>query len=380
MAAVALVLIMEQNNSFTKINNLQNQKEILSSIINLDTSDLELAKIQLIGKSNQLKLEINKLRDLHNYDYIGQYLLNNEKEYLADLSTLDQLADSFSKVAQDYYSKSNIKNDTLKTKLEQSYEQVISQINNTIFHNLAYNEEKFHILEKIAIVILVLVFLLTLWYRRRLNSIYQDILFLYSVDKNRATYRIFSSEVDAIALRIKKTNTSTENPAMIDPVTGINNNKGLLHAYAEKKGMKESNFTSLTIIEIDNFSKANRAYSQELTQLILKKVAFTISLHEQSTDVIARTDYNQFTIILSRASKEQSFRDMEIIRQSISEIKFQTQDKKPIHVTISGGYVIKPNNKHLDETINQAKKVLEYAKNTGRNKISQLRDLAEQEL
>ena len=163
---------------------------------------------------------------------------------------------------------------------------------------------------------------------------------------------------------------------MIDQVTSINNAKGMVSSYAEKKGMKDSNFTSVTTFEIDNFSKSNRAFSQELTQAILKKVAFTISLHEQATDVIARTDYNQFTVILSRPSKEQSFKDVDIIKQSVSELKFNVPDKGTANITVSGGFVIKPNNTHLDEAIKSSKEILKFAKEHGRNRVAQVRDVA----
>jgi len=186
----------------------------------------------------------------------------------------------------------------------------------------------------------------------------------------------FSEEIDAISLRMKRKPVISDNPAMIDTVTDINNNKGLMHSYAEKKGMKDSNFTSVTVFEVDNFSKSNRVFSQDFTQAILKKIAFTMTLHEQATDVIARTDYNQFTLVFSRASKEQLFKDMEIIRQSISELKFRTPEKESVQITVTGGLVIKPNNTNLEESIRQAKEVLEHAKSTGRNKISQLSDVA----
>ncbi len=132
--------------------------------------------------------------------------------------------------------------------------------------------------------------------------------------------------------------------------------------------------------EIDNFSKSNRPYGQEFTQSILKKVAFTISLHQKSTDVIARTDYNQFTIILSRPSREQSFKDIDLIRQSISEMDFKSSETGNIKVTVSGGFVIKPSNTTLDEATRQAKRILEFSKEHGVNKISQARDLANNEL
>ena len=31
---------------------------------------------------------------------------------------------------------------------------------------------------------------------------------------------------------------------MIDPVTGINNNKGMINSYSNKKNLKDSNFTA----------------------------------------------------------------------------------------------------------------------------------------
>ncbi|MCD6433834.1 MAG: diguanylate cyclase, partial [Sulfurimonas sp.] len=178
-------------------------------------------------------------------------------------------------------------------------------------------------------------------------------------------------------LKMKRKPVTSENPTMIDPITNINNIKGMINSYADKKNIKESNFTCVTIFEIDNFSKSNRAFPQEFTQAVLKKIAFTISLHEQANDVIARTDYNQFTIIFSRASKEQLFKDIDIIRQSISEIKFTTPRREGVQITVSGGFTIKTNHSSLDEAIKQAKEILNYAKKTGRNKVSQKRDVAE---
>lgn len=181
-------------------------------------------------------------------------------------------------------------------------------------------------------------------------------------------------------MRMNRKNVTTDNPTMIDPVTDINNHKGMVNSYSNKKNLKDSNFTAVTILEIDNFSKTKRAFSQEMTQSILKKLAYTISLHEQAVDVIARTDYNQFTLILSRASKEQAFKDTELIRQSIEELKFNEPNKGPVVITVSGGFVIKPNNSNLEEAMRQAKEILHYAKSMGTNRILQTRDLAEKEI
>ncbi len=169
------------------------------------------------------------------------------------------------------------------------------------------------------------------------------------------------------------------NPEMTDSITMINNYKGMLNSYFNKKGMKNDNFTSISIFEVDDFLKIDKTYNRDFIKRLLKKIAFILSLHEQITDVIARTGTNQFTVILSRISKEQSLKDIDIIHQSISEMKFKTPEEKILNLSTSVGFVIKPNNKHLEDVIKEAKRILKYSKDKGGDRISQIKDLAEDE-
>jgi len=382
VAFLAVLLTFEQQLSYDKVNNLNNQKKIIQTLTKLDKSDIELALIQFNGKSTQLHQEIDKLKMLYKYNITDRYILRNEKEYFDDLNKLSVLTDKFNNAAHEYYVES--RNQTLekeaKVHLDSSLKEIIQHIDNMLLKSITYNQQKFNLVKILVMIIFVLVLLATFWYRKMLTAILKDIEYLFQVDKSKSDYEIFSLEADAIALRMNRKHVIHDNPTMLDPVTEINNYKGLLNSYANKKGLKDSNFTAVTVLEIDNFSKANRAFSQEITQAILRKVAYTISLHEQPIDVIARTDYNQFTVILSRSSREQLFKDMEIIRESIAELKFATPENGPIPITVTGGFVIKPNNTSLEEALKQAKEILEYAKTTGKNKIFQLRDLAQKDM
>jgi diguanylate cyclase (GGDEF)-like protein len=383
-AFIAMVLTFEQSLSFKKVDNLNNQKKTISTLTKLQRDDVELALIQFNGKSVYLHQEIAKLRSFYKYNFSDKYVFGNSKEYLDDLEKLSNLTTVFNSAANEYYVKTKVKDEKVekatKKKLDTAFFKINRHIDNMLFKNTAYDQKKFQIAEIAMAIYFILVLLATIWYRKKLYSIYKDIEYLYQIEKSKKSYTIFSLEADAIALRMNRKTVNTDNPSMLDPVTGINNHKGMLNAYSHKKGLKDSNFTSVTILEIDNFSKSKRAYTQELTQAILKKVAYTISLHEQPVDVIARTDYNQFTLILSRSSKEQSFKDVELIRQSISELRFNVPDKGSSSVTVSGGFIIKPNNTNLDEALKQAKEILIYAKNTGTNRVLQTRDMAEKEL
>lgn len=382
LAFLTVLLSFEEQLSFDKVNNLNNEKKIIQTLMHLDTDDIELALIQFNGKSTQLHQEIDKLKMLYKYNITDKYILRNEKEYLNDLKKLSLLTDKFNHAAHKYYVES--KNPKLakeaKVELDKSLNAIMQHINTMLLKSLTYNQQKFNIVKILVIIAFFLILFATFWYRKMLTAILRDIEYLLQVDKSKNGYEIFSLEADALALRMNRKNVTQNNPTMIDPITEINNHKGLINSYGTKKGLKNSNFTAVTILEIDNFSKSNRAFTEEVTQAILRKVAYTISLHEQPIDVIARTDYNQFTIVLSRPSKEQLFKDMEIIRESIAELKFNAPGHGPVHITVTGGFVIKPNNTSLEEAMKQAKEILEYAKTTGNNRIFQLRDLAQKDM
>ena len=374
-----MMLTLEKQLSFDKVDNLNTQKKIINSLAHLKKDDIELALIQFNGKSAQLHNQIEKLHEIYKYSLTERYITGKSQQYLKDLGTLAQLIDRFSQSANNYYS------DVKKSKqqevadlraLKKAFFALNNHINTMIVNNIEYDKARFNLFKNLSIFAFIVVLLATLWYRKRLYNILRDINYLATIDKQTQPYQIFTQEADAISLRMKRKNVQhTQNPAFIDQVTGINNHKGLLNSYSNKKGMKDSNFTAVTVLEIDNFSKSHRPYTQDITQAILKKIAFTISLHEQPTDVIARTDYNQFTIILSRASKEQTFKDMDIIRESIAELKFNLPNNE--HITVTGGFIIKPNNTNLDEALKQAKEILSKGKTIGNNKILQTRDIAD---
>lgn len=368
---------MDYDNSYTKIDNLLNQKKVINSLNNLPIDDIELSLIRLNGQGGQLQDDSKKLRNLYEFDFAEKYILMNSDVYFADLDKLDSLIVSFNKNANDYYSIGTTdkkESEARKVKLQISTSSLLEHIDSVISRAISYNKSKFDIHKNVSYAEFAIILFITFWYRKRLKLIYRDLQYLNGNEQKG--YIVFTEEVDSITMKMKRKPISAENPEMIDLVTGINNTKGLMNSYAEKKGMKDNNFTSVTIFEIDNFSTNNKRYSQEFINGALKKIAFSLSLHEQATDVIARTDQNQFTIVLSRQNKEESFKEMDIIRQNISELNFNGE----IKITISGGYIIKPNNTNLEEAIRQAKKIMYYAQKAGGNRISQIKDVAQSEL
>ncbi len=375
LVVVVGAFILEQNFSYKKIENLDEQKKIIKSLTNIPRDDIELAKIQFNGKSDMLLVKIEQLKQLYKYDFVGNYVIYSKNEYLKDLNELIQITKRFNLAAKNYYVKSRKNDKKNRIELKKAFIRLNKKIDEIYIKNVRYNKQKSFIIAQMTTLLLLVSLATTFWYRRRLKTVLEDIQFLSSVHSNKPDYEIKTLEADAIMLRMKKKSGDTIDKSLLDPVTEILNHKGLRVIYAQKKNLKTNHFTSVTVMEIDNFSKTKRNISQELTQAILKKVAFTLSLFEQAPDVIARTDYNQFTIILVRDTKEQCFKDIEAIRKSLLEIKFKLPNGQTTNLSVSGGFVIKPSNKILDDTIKQALQVLQFAKETGGDKIAQVSDL-----
>ena len=377
---IVAAFILEQNFSYKKIENLDEQRAIIKSLTNIPRDDIELAQIQFNGKSNMLLVKIEQLKQLYKYDFVGKYIIYSEQEYMKDLNELIKITKEFNEAAKQYYVEDHRHDKQNRKRLQIAFAKINKKLDEIYIKNVHYNKQKSFIIAQLVTILLIVSLFTTFWYRRRLNIVLQDILFLSSIQPTKKNYTTQTLEADAIQLRMRKKSGETIDPSLLDPVTDVLNHKGLRVVYSQKKNMKDGHFTSVTVLEIDNFSKANREYPQELTQAILKKVAFTLTLFEQATDVIARTDYNQFTIVIARPTKEQCYKEVELIRQSINELKFKLPSGEYTNISVSGGFVIKPNNKVLDDAIKQAKQVLQVAKERGGNMIAQMSDLTKLEV
>ncbi len=377
LSSISFLFLVEQSYSYEKFEILKHQKEIF---LDIDTEKQKSTRINIIqfnANISTLNNEVQSLINQDKYNYISKYINQNSNEYLSDLEELIGLTNTYNLKLRNYFNlgENDLQKAEESEELGNLHNTIIIQIDMLIFKNINYDKNRFDILIKFFVVLLLLLFVMTLWYKKRLSRISKDILFLYAIDSDKDNKVIFSQEAEAINLKMKRKSLISDNPNMMDAVTEIYNNKGMLQAYSKRKSLSNQNFSCIAILEMDNFSKSKRTFTQEFTQDILKKTAYTISLYEQATDIVARSDYNQFTLIISRASQDQLFKDVDLIRQSISELNFISPEKKTITITVTGSFIMKSQNSSLEESVRKAKELLENAKKIGRNIIIQPKDI-----
>lgn len=372
-------IIFTLNASVAKTDLLLHQKALIKEAYNLGREDIQLSNIQLNTIFDNLKYDITKMKDAYAFDILGNYLYGHSAEYLNDLEQLSIKQLLYIEAADAYYDQSL---ENLSSRLE-AYDLAQAEYISELFEleekHLIYEAQKFNLLQYIVYLAFLISLLSTLWFTRRLSFIYNDLKMLYSVETENKTRVFLTEEADMITKRMSRKPAVTENPAYVDPVTEINNYKGLLNSFANRKGTTGP-ILAVCVFSIDNLKEIENKYKKELANQILKKVASMLSLYEQHTDVLGRIDYDQFVFILNRNTKDAALNDCEDIRKSIEETRFKAPKGESFNVTLSGGFVLKTPNKPLDQTIIHAKEILGVALTQGGNKIAQLRDHAERGL
>ncbi len=368
--------ILSEYTSFYKLESLQKQKDLATAVYNLSRDDMDMANIQFRGNNTMLKHEGEALSGFYAYDFISKF--SKIQNYHNQLTKLQYAINNFNVAAGDWYTQDEIDEEELgnrKDQFSKTYHALIAQINDMTSQNLSYEERRFQIEVGLIIVLLLLIGFSAFWVSLRLNIVQRDILSLHSIDNEDLT-AFATSEADNISKRMGRTTKSAtvQNPAYLDSVTGINNNKGFMHEYHDKKSQKPGNYTAVCIFAVDKLNELEMQYPKEFSESILKKIGFMLSLYRQHNDIIGRIEHNQFAVVISRQDKTGAINDCELIRKSVAETSFKTPEGTNISVTISGGFVQKLAAQKLEEVISKANKVLSMSIQHGGNRIAQLRD------
>ncbi len=373
---VLAVIMFSFNASISKVDLLMHQKALIKEAYNFGREDIQLSNIRLKSIFNNLKFDITKMKDAAALDILGNYVYSYADEYAQDLEALSLQQMRYIEAADAYYDQSieNLEPRLKAYKMAQTgYENKLAELGEK---HLVYESQKLVFVQYTAYLAFLISVLSALWFTRRLSFIYNDLKTLFSVDLESKGRMFLTEEAEMITKRMNRKPTATENPAFIDPVTEINNYKGLLHGFANRKG-NNGPILAVCVFSLDNFKEIESKYKKDLANQILKKIAFMFSLYEQHTDVLGRIDYDQFVLVLNRNTKDTALKDCEQIRKNIEETKFKAPRGEIISLTVSGGFVIKSPNKQIDDTIVHAKEILNTALAKGGNKIAQLRDHAE---
>jgi diguanylate cyclase (GGDEF)-like protein len=157
--------------------------------------------------------------------------------------------------------------------------------------------------------------------------------------------------------------------AYIDKLTGVYNRNYL----QESEGFINLNDYILATLDIDYFKTVNDTYGHDVGDKVLKEMASVISLSTRDKeDIVIRYGGEEF-VIMAKVRRDDSLGALNVIERilrNVRQYKFFYTKKDYIHMTVSIGINLKPNeSRNFSDAFKLADIALYNAKNKGRNNI-----------
>lgn len=322
--------------------------------------------IQML-KEHQLSLlsDLESALALHAQDYLQHFFIQS-KTTSAALKNLQTSILSANAVVLKYYM-------THESVFLEQFEHFKEELSSKRIHykNALINdfEKKNKIILYTSLIALFYVLIIFLWYSRRLTVIYKDIKRILSIEEDDRNKSYSTHEFTAIKRRLERRPLASGGKNLLDPLTGLLSEKGLLTEYVQRGTNNANEYVFVTVFDIDNYKEVAQKYGKEVTDMVLKKFAFILNLEKKPSDVVGRMGEDQFIMIATRSNQQEAFSTVEAIRLSFEKNKFKSLDGK-ISMTVSGGFTQKDKHEKIESAIGTANSLVKKSKIHGKNIIA----------
>ncbi len=162
-----------------------------------------------------------------------------------------------------------------------------------------------------------------------------------------------------------------KNQAYKDYLTGLYNRR-YLDKVVQKlmvKCQQEQHNIHIITLDIDNFKRINDTYGHAIGDEVIKTLATILKSYTRKSDVIFRLGGEEFGVLLSCATDEETFKVAEKLRNIISSTKVHVNKDVYIHFTISLGVdkVDFDTDISIYQALDRADMALYDAKRSGKN-------------
>lgn len=353
---------------------LKSQHTLIEAIITQDLSDTKMASILLNDRIAKLSLAVK----LSTKDALFDFFLLSAQEQTELSNALYTSSSAFQEAGLNWSESTSLGRMTMQHKMMRAHHTYLADISKMIDFQIQLINQSIEMAKNTSMVLIFLGLFIFILYQFRLNQIYRDINKACSVDTDGTKAEVSTQEIDFIVKRLaRKAPIANTSQSLLHPQSGLNNEKGMLTMYNAKKTAKTSNSLFIALFEIDQHSMLSKSLSKEDMGALYKKIGEIISMYEQPMDIIAHLDSNNFVFVMSRNSKDSALSDAEKIVQSVYDSAFNTA-KGSIKVSLSGGILLKTPVSPLESSILDAQKVMEKAKESGGNRVAQLREKTDQ--
>jgi GGDEF domain-containing protein len=349
---------------------LKNQHLLVDKVINTDLNDSKMASILINGAIAELELSVK----LSGEESFFDPYLNSREEQASLLRSLKISSKVFQDRALIWSESLPISQNSARELMLKAKTAFLSDIDHMIDYQIYIIQASIATTRTTAIAIVLIGLFILFLYHYRLNQIYQDIDQACAINTDGTSKTILTQEIDFLLKRLlRKSSQNSLNANLINCISGLPNEKGLLNVFNAKKSGKSGNTVFLCLFEIDHYSSLLKSLSKEDMGNVLKKLADILGMYEQPLDVVAHIENDHLVFLMSRSSKQAAFAECQKIIQSVEESNFNTE-QGAIKITLSGGFLLKPPAKAIEEAVSEALTLIERAHENGNNRVEQLRE------
>lgn len=181
-------------------------------------------------------------------------------------------------------------------------------------------------------------------------------------------------EVELLRKELERTQTQ----AMIDPLTGLKNRRGVERVIEDLHGEGRDGLhgCSVLMVDIDDFKRINDAHGHLLGDKVIRTVAQLLVAAVKGKDTVSRWGGEEFLVLLPDTPLAGASALAEGIRSTIERGRIRRMDSSEYigSVTVSVGAATYRPSEPFDEFVQRADLALYAAKRSGRNRVMCARD------
>jgi diguanylate cyclase (GGDEF)-like protein len=191
-------------------------------------------------------------------------------------------------------------------------------------------------------------------------------------EERKAVLELFGDQA-VTAVRLARAYETTRLGSLRDSLTGIANHGHFQETLYRELTRHERNGARLVLLiaDLDDFKGVNDRYGHPAGDAVLKAAVASLLESVRDMDTVARYGGEEFAIILPETDAENGLRVAERLRASIAGTPFQTGLPEPLHLTVSIGLAVFPDDAvRKGGLIECADQALYAAKKTGKDRVA----------
>jgi len=194
---------------------------------------------------------------------------------------------------------------------------------------------------------------------------------LYIVSKSAMIALFFRKKFSASEEKIIRYSKKLEMLATTDPLTKLQNRRGMLNhieEYVTESREKSGMLLTLVIGDIDFFKHINDTYGHEAGDYVLETLAKIMNEFMEDKGMVARWGGEEFLFSLEGTNGDYAFEDISKLLHLIERYEFSFEGT-PINVTMTFGVEEYDDYIGIDRVISKADEKLYMGKKQGRNRV-----------